>query len=109
MQFNYKLINNIPVIIFNYDQNSLIGGDVQTFGEEIMSSLDRESDRIVFDLRDVVYFNSFAVGELVGIRNYFLEKGMDSVLIMDNEKIVKLFEMLGIMDIFQIISSENDI
>ena len=109
MQYEYKLINNIPVITFDHDNGKLIGGDVQIFGEEILSRFNGESDRFVFDLRNISCFNSFAVGELVGIRNYFLDKGFDCILIIDNGKIIKLFEMVGIMDLFQTVSSENQI
>lgn len=109
MLFEYKLIKNIPVITFERDDGNLIGGDVNAFGDEVMGRYNGDSDRIVFDLRNMSYFNSFSVGELVAIRNYFLEKGLDSFLILDNNNIIKLFEMLGIMDLFQIISSENGI
>ena len=109
MRFEYKLINNIPVITFDYDDGKLIGGDVEVFGEDVLDKINNSYDRIAFDLRNILYFNSFAVGELVGIRNYFLDKGFDCILIMENRNIIKLFEMLGIIDLFHVISSENEI
>jgi len=109
MDFEYKLINNIPVVTLESDDGKLVGEDIQVFAEEILGKINAESGKIAFDLRNISYFNSYSVGELVGIRNYFLDKGFDCILIVENRNIIKLFDMLGIMDFFRTVSSENEI
>jgi anti-anti-sigma regulatory factor len=108
MDYDFKLINSIPVIRFDYEDGKLIGGDVHLFGEEVLNRISAGTDRIAFDLRNISYFNSYSVGELVGLRNYFLDKGFDCILILEDINITKLFDMLGILDLFKTVSSEND-
>ena len=96
MQFTYEYVNNIPVISFTREDGSLLGSDVNVFGEEIMEILNEGVYKVVFDLRKNSYLNSFGLGELINLRNYFLDKGVTCILIVNSKKIIKLFDMVGI-------------
>lgn len=109
MQFVYKYVDNVPVISFTRDDGSLVGYDVNLFGEEIISALKDDTDRIALDLRNNPYLNSFGLGELINIRHFFMERGISCVLIVESKKIHKLLEMVGIEDLFETVASEDQI
>jgi len=109
MQFVYKYVDNVPVISFKRDDGSLVGYDVNLFGEDVIAILKADMTKIAFDLRDNPYLNSFGLGELINIRQFFLERGISCVLIVESKKIHKLLEMVGIEDLFETVTSEDQI
>lgn len=109
MQFTYEYINNIPVISFTREDGSLLGGDIDDFGKEILEIMNEGVYKVIFDLRKNSYLNSFGLGELINIRNYFLDRGIACVLIVNSKKIIKLFDMVGIGELFETVASENEI
>lgn len=109
MDFTYEYVNNVPVISFIRDDGSLLDSAVNDFGEEILKIIKDDVYKIVFDLRNNSYLNSFGLGELINLRNYFLDKGIATVLIVTSTKIIKLFDMVGIGELFETIASENEI
>ncbi|HPF05900.1 MAG TPA: STAS domain-containing protein [Spirochaetota bacterium] len=109
MQFVYKYVENVPVISFKRDDGSLVGYDVNIFGEEVISILREDSVKIALDLRNNPYLNSFGLGELINIRHFFIERGISCVLIVESKKIHKLLEMVGIEDLFETVTSEDQI
>ncbi|HOP30312.1 MAG TPA: STAS domain-containing protein [Spirochaetota bacterium] len=109
MQFVYKYVENVPVISFKRDDGSLVGYDVNIFGEEVISILREDSVKIALDLRNNPYLNSFGLGELINIRHFFMERGISCVLIVESKKIHKLLEMVGIEDLFETVTSEDQI
>jgi len=109
MQFVYKYVENVPVISFKRDDGSLVGYDINIFGEEVISILKEDSVKIALDLRNNPYLNSFGLGELINIRHFFMERGISCVLIVESKKIHKLLEMVGIEDLFETVTSEDQI
>ena len=109
MNFTYEHINNIPVISFTREDGSLLGTDVNEFGNEVLEILTEGVYKVVFDLRKNSYLNSFGLGELINLRNYFLDKGITCVIIVNSKKIIKLFDMVGIGELFETIASEKEI
>lgn len=109
MHFVYKYVDNVPVISFKRDDGSLVGYDINLFGEEVVSILKEDIVKIAFDLRSNPYLNSFGLGELINIRHFFMERGISCVLIVESKKIHKLLEMVGIEDLFETVASEDQI
>ena len=109
VQFTYIYVNKVPVISFTREDGSLLGSDLNVFGEEIMEIIDEGIYKVAFDLRKHSYLNSFGLGELINLRNYFLDKGVICILIVNSKKIIKLFDMVGIGDLFETIASEKEI
>lgn len=109
MNFTYEFIKNMPVINFTREDGSLLGCDVNKFGNEILSIMDEGTYRIYLDLRKNTYLNSFGLGELINLRNFFLDRGIACVLIVNSKKIIKLFDMVGIGELFETIDSEKEI
>jgi len=109
MNFVYKYVNKVPVISFRNDNGGLLGSDIRIFGEDVLSLMDGDDRRVVFDLRENSYLNSFGLGELINIRKFFDDRGISCTLIAGSQKIIKLLDMVGIGDLFTIIKSENEI
>jgi len=109
MDFTYEYVNNVPVISFTRDDGSLLRGEINDSVEEILKLVNEDVYKVVFDLRNHSYLNSFGLGELINLRNYFLDKGLTTVLIVTSKKIIKLFDMVGIGDLFETIASEKEI
>lgn len=109
MQFAYKYADKVPVISFKRDDGGLVGYDINAFGEEVLAVLSEDVARIAFDLRKNPYLNSFGLGELINIRHFFMERGISCVLIVESKKIHKLLEMVGIEDLFETVTSEDQI
>lgn len=109
MHFAYKYVDKVPVISFKRDDGSLVGYDINSFGEEIITILKDDVVRIAFDLRENPYLNSYGLGELINIRHFFMERGISCVLIVESKKIHKLLEMVGIEDLFETVASEDQI
>ena len=109
MQFTYEYVNKIPVIKFTREDGSLLGSDINVFGEEILGIVNEGVYKIVFDLRNNSYLNSFGLGELINFRNFFQNKGITCILIVNSKKIIKLFDMVGIGELFETIASEKEI
>ncbi len=109
MQFTHIFVKKVPVISFTREDGSLLGSDLKVFGDEIMDILDEGVYKVAFDLRKHSYLNSFGLGELINLRNYFLDKGVICILIITSKKIIKLFDMVGIGDLFETIASEKEI
>ena len=65
--------------------------------------------KLALDLRSNPYLNSFGLGELINIRHFFMERGISCVLIIESKKIHKLLEMVGIEDLFETVTSEDQI
>lgn len=109
MQYTFIYVNKVPVISFIREDGSLLGTDLNVFGDEIMEMLDENVYKVAFDLRKHSYLNSFGLGELINLRNYFLDKGVICILIVTSPRIIKLFEMVGIAELFETAGSEKEI
>lgn len=91
------------------EDGSLLRVDMDIFGEEVLEIINEGVYKVVFDLRKHSYLNSFGLGELINMRNYFLDRGITCILIVNSSKIIKLFDMVGIGELFETIASEKEI
>lgn len=109
MQFVCNYTGNVAVISFSRDDGSLVGYDINLFGDEVSAILREDTEKIAIDLRSNPYLNSFGLGELINMRHYFMERGISCILIVNSKKIHKLLEMVGIEDLFETVTSEDQI
>ena len=109
MQFVYKYLDSIPVITFSREDGSLLEDSIESFCEEVIKLLKDNEHRVAFDLRHNTYLNSFGLGELINIRQFLFSRGISCILIVESKKIYKLFEMVGIEELFKTVSSEDKI
>lgn len=109
MDFVYEYVNNIPVVRFCRDDGFLIGEEISLFVEKSRLLVKEETGKIAIDLRNYTYLNSFGLGELINIRNFFIDRNIQCILIVNSSKIYKLFDMVGIGDLFETIKHENEL
>lgn len=109
MDFVYEYVNNIPVVKFFRDDGFLVGEEIHFFGNKLLPLVKKGTDKMAIDLRSYTYLNSFGLGELINIRNYFLERGVECILIVNSSKIHKLFDMVGIGDLFETVAHEKEL
>ncbi len=109
MDFVYEYLNNIPVIKFNRNEGFLLGKGIHSFGEAVIPLVKDDVNKIALDLRGYTSLNSVGLGELVNIRNFFLERSVETILIVNSSKIQKLLDMVGIGDIFKTVKDENEL
>lgn len=109
VHFVCEYVKNIPVISFTREDGSLLGENVNDFGSSILEVINGGERRLIFDLRRHSYLNSFGLGELINLRNYFLDRDITCTLIVNSQKIIKLFDMVGIGELFETIASEKEI
>lgn len=109
MDFVYEYLNNILVIKFNRNDGFLLGKEVHFFGERIIPLVKEDVNKIALDLRNYTYLNSIGLGELINIRNFFLERSVDTILIVNSSKMLKLLDLVGIGDIFEAVKNENEL
>jgi anti-anti-sigma factor len=109
MDFVYEYVNNIPVVKFCREDGFLVGEEIHYFGDKVIPLVKGDINKIAIDLRSYTYLNSFGLGELINIRNYFLERGVECILIVSSSKIHKLFDMVGIGDLFVTVANEKEL
>ncbi|OQA94469.1 MAG: STAS domain protein [Spirochaetes bacterium ADurb.Bin218] len=109
MNYKYSYYGDILIISFIRSDGSLISGSVESFANEIIALLKGNEVKVALDLRKINYINSFGLGELINMREFFLSRGITPVLILESKKIYKLFEMVGIHELFVIVSHESEI
>ena len=69
-----------------------------------------ESSNLILDIKDVEYIDSTGLGILIGIKRRTTEMGGRLTLVLHSDRIIKLFEITGLSNIFTITRSlENAI
>jgi len=109
MDFVYEYVNNIPVVKFCREDGLLLGEEIHFFGDKFIPLVKDNVNKIAIDMRSYTYLNSFGLGELINVRNYFLERGVECILIVNSSKIHKLFDMVGIGDLFKTVADEKEL
>ena len=91
------------------EDGCLLGSDIKDFAGKILELINEGVYKVVIDLSKNSYLNSFGLGELINLRNYFIDKGITCILIVNSKKIIELFDMVGIGELFETIASEKEI
>jgi len=95
-------LDGVPVV-------SVVGEiDVATaplLRERLRDRMDAGSSTVVVDLLDVTFLDSTALGVLVGAVKRCHEAGGELRLVVDQPRILKLFEITGLTDVFSIHST----
>ena len=99
--------NEFPNVAFLYEKESLA-----LFEEILKELLIKESDegknKFIIDFSELVHINSLAMGILRGRLREVRESSGDIKLANLNPHIATIFEMVGLDEIFEIYSSEEE-
>ena len=73
-----------------------------TLREALFAAVERGSGLIVIDLLGVTFIDSTALGVLIGTRERSDRRGIDLRLVIGEPRIIKIFEITGLSDVFSI-------
>lgn len=95
------IINGSPVIMTKVS-GAIDGTTVRKFEEKLVGFFNQGVKYLILDFKDVKYINSTGMGLLVKLADKFQENGGALKLIGIPEKVIALFDMLGLLSIFPI-------
>ncbi len=68
---------------------------------------DTDAANLVLDIRNVKYIDSTGLGILIGIKRRIAEGGGRLILVLTSERIIKLFSITGLSNIFTIAENKE--
>jgi anti-sigma B factor antagonist len=71
----------------------------------LYDAIDRSSGPVIVDLLAVSFIDSTALGVLIGTKERCDERGIDLRLVIEEARIVKIFEITGLTELFTIVST----
>ncbi len=103
----YLIVMN-PVVKVVQPQGNFESSKVQEFRQHIEDLLASGVEVVLVDLRDVSFMDSSGLGGLVLALKTTTAAGCKLCLCSINEQVRLLFELTGMMDIFEIFSNQDE-
>lgn len=100
-----RTVNDIRIIKVSGELDALVAPQLK---ERIMKQMELETTKFIIDFEDLIHINSLAMGILRGKLKKVRENGGDMKLIGLNEHIKTIFEMIGLDELFEIYSTEEE-
>jgi anti-sigma B factor antagonist len=101
----YNLENGVPVIKLEGEVDVYTAPQLK---QQMISLLESGTKQIVIDLTKVEYFDSTALGVLIGGLKRMRERDGNLSLICPNPRIRRVFEITGLDKVFDIYNSVDD-
>ena len=102
-----QLPDGAPVVVSRI-VGSIDGSTVREFEEKLLGFLDQGVQHLIIVFSQVNYINSTGMGVLVKIADKFQESGGDISLVDVPDKLIALFNMLGLLSLIKLSKSEQD-
>lgn len=102
-----KLPDGSPIIITKI-LGAIDGTTVRQFEDKLIGFFNQGVKNLILIFSDVKYINSTGMGLLVKLADKFQEGGGDIKLVGVPEKVIALFDMLGLLSLFKIYENEED-
>ncbi|WP_372368461.1 anti-sigma factor antagonist [Candidatus Uabimicrobium sp. HlEnr_7] len=102
-----QLPDGAPVIVSRI-LGSIDGSTVRQFEEKLLGFLGQGVQHLIIVFSQVNYINSTGMGVLVKIADKFQESGGDISLIDVPDKLIALFNMLGLLSLIKLSKSEEE-
>jgi anti-anti-sigma factor len=77
--------------------------DIEKLINESTEKLD-----LIFDLKDLSYLNSYAIGQLVAWHNHLMKNQGQIIVAGANKEVEEIFNVLGISNLFKIFPSVEE-
>ena len=71
--------------------------------DHLFGAIDRGDGGVVVDLLAVTFIDSTALGVLIGAQERCKERGVDLRIVLKEARIIKIFEITGLTDLFSIV------
>ncbi|HPY73914.1 MAG TPA: STAS domain-containing protein [Planctomycetota bacterium] len=102
-----KLPDGSPIIITKI-LGAIDGTTVRQFEDKLIGFFNQGVKNLILTFSEVKYINSTGMGLLVKLADKFQEGGGDIKLVGVPEKVIALFDMLGLLSLFKIYETEED-
>lgn len=102
-----QLPDGAPVVVSRI-VGSIDGSTVREFEEKLLGFLDQGVQHLIIVFSQVNYINSTGMGVLVKIADRFQESGGDISLVDVPDKLIALFNMLGLLSLIKLSKSEEE-
>ena len=102
-----QLPDGAPVIVSRI-LGSIDGSTVRQFEEKLLGFLGQGVQHLIIVFSQVNYINSTGMGVLVKIADKFQESGGDISLVDVPDKLIALFNMLGLLSLIKLSKSEDE-
>lgn len=107
-QSNQEKLNDGTIVIVTKIIGAIDGTTVRQFEEKLIGFFNRGVKNLILIFSEVKYINSTGMGLLVKLADKFQEGGGDIKLVGVPEKVIALFDMLGLLSLFKIYDTERD-
>jgi anti-sigma B factor antagonist len=105
--FQYSSAKHGKVTLVNVG-GSLDSQTAPRFDEKLRNEIDRGGLRIVCNMSKLEYISSAGLGVLIGINAALAKKKGELKISSMNDKIRKIFTLLGFINLFKIYNSDDD-
>jgi anti-anti-sigma factor len=111
MSIPYHTYKNTVVFEIPEGEGPLVEYDeVSELVDEILAAISREScDSVAFNMSKKNYLNSSGLGEMVQVKDRLMDHDISLTLISLQERVRSLLSMVGMLDFFSIIDSEEQL
>ncbi len=86
----------------------MMGDSKEIFVKALEKELMEKAKCVLIDFSDVNYIDSNGIGELVGYIEKFRELGSQLAMINPSKRIIELFKLTQLIDVFPIFSNEQE-
>lgn len=107
-QSKQEKLNDGSLIITTKILGAIDGTTVRQFEDKLIGFFNQGVKNLILIFSDVKYINSTGMGLLVKLADKFQEGGGDIKLVGVPEKVIALFDMLGLLSLFKIYDTEED-
>lgn len=105
---NYK---DILIVEIGDSDGKLVAEEMDDFIDEVLSLYKGrgKGKEIALDMSKKSYLNSSGLGDLIKVKDRFMDDGITLVLIKPTARVYSLLEMVGVVQFFKIIEREEDL
>lgn len=107
-QSKQEKLDDGSLIITTKILGAIDGTTVRQFEDKLIGFFNQGVKNLILIFSDVKYINSTGMGLLVKLADKFQEGGGDIKLVGVPEKVIALFDMLGLLSLFKIYETEED-
>ncbi|WP_297404854.1 STAS domain-containing protein [uncultured Cetobacterium sp.] len=100
-----KSIDDVRIIKVQGELDALVAPKLK---EKIAKQIEMDVTKFIIDFEELVHINSLAMGILRGKLRIVRELGGDIKLVALNDHIKTIFEMIGLDELFEIYSTEQE-
>jgi len=105
LQYSVKRIDDVSIVSIS---GSLDAATAPTLDKKLQAELDKEPRLILVNMNSLEYIASAGLGALININEALTGRGSELRLCCLNDKVIKIFKLLGFLELFSIYKTEDE-